>query len=69
MSNSKKTALDPETMLMTLDQLGQTIDIMTSVVEGLRGYITEQSEPVTSTATIDDSDIPLPHIEQSYRVH
>ena len=35
-------ALDSETILMTLDQIGQTIDIMTNVVGRLRSYITEQ---------------------------
>lgn len=44
MSNDKKTQLDSETILMTLDQIGQTIDIMTNVVGRLRGYITEQLE-------------------------
>lgn len=38
----KKTAVDTETILLTLDQIGQTIDIMTNVVGRLRGYITEQ---------------------------
>lgn len=42
MSNDKKNQLDSETILMTLDQIGQTIDIMTNVVGRLRGYITEQ---------------------------
>lgn len=44
MSNDKKSQLDSETILMTLDQIGQTIDIMTNVVGRLRGYITEQLE-------------------------
>ena len=35
--------LDSETILMTLDQIGQTIDVMTSVVGRLRGYLTEHS--------------------------
>ena len=47
MSDNKKAQLDSETILMTLDQIGQTIDIMTNVVGRLRGYITEQ---------IDESD-------------
>ena len=42
MSDLKKEQLDSETILLTLDQIGQTIDIMTSVVGRLRGYITEQ---------------------------
>lgn len=42
MSDNKKSDVDSETILMTLDQIGQTIDIMTNVVGRLRGYITEQ---------------------------
>ena len=42
MSDNKKAEVDSETILMTLDQIGQTIDIMTNVVGRLRGYITEQ---------------------------
>ncbi len=38
MSNKSNPA-DTETILMTLDQIGQTIDIMTNVVGRLRGYI------------------------------
>ncbi|MGK0499325.1 MAG: hypothetical protein ACJAYG_000962 [Oceanicoccus sp.] len=41
MSDNKKADVDSEIILMTLDQLGQTIDIMTNVVGRLRGYITE----------------------------
>lgn len=44
MSDNKKAEVDSETILMTLDQIGQTIDIMTNVVGRLRGYITEQIE-------------------------
>ena len=44
MSENKKADVDSETILMTLDQIGQTIDIMTNVVGRLRGYITEQVE-------------------------
>ena len=54
MSDDKKAQLDSETILMTLDQIGQTIDIMTSVVGRLRGYITEHmdaSEQSTNDST------------------
>ena len=40
MKEDKKARVDSETILMTLDQIGQTIDIMTNVVGRLRGYIT-----------------------------
>lgn len=51
MSKDKKAELDSENILMTLDQIGQTIDIMTSVVGRLRGYITEQLETETKNRT------------------
>ena len=44
MSDNKKAEVDSETILMTLDQIGQTIDVMTSVVGRLRSYMTEQAD-------------------------
>lgn len=44
MSDDKKAPVDNETILLTLDQIGQTIDIMTNVVGRLRGYITEHMD-------------------------
>jgi len=49
MSEEKKGQVDAETILITLDQIGQTIDIMTDVVGRLRGYITEQSSQNDNT--------------------
>lgn len=43
MNDDKKAQVDAEAILLTLDQIGQTIDIMTNVVGRLRGYITEQT--------------------------
>jgi hypothetical protein len=44
-----KTRSETETILMALDQISQTIDVMTSVVGRLRNYMQEQeaaaSEP------------------------
>lgn len=51
MSDNKKAQLDSETILMTLDQIGQTIDIMTNVVGRLRGYITEQLDANETQST------------------
>ena len=42
MSDNKKTASDNETILMALDQISQTIDVMTSVVGRLRTYLQEK---------------------------
>jgi hypothetical protein len=58
MSNSGKNQADTETILMALDQISQTIDVMTSVVGRLRSYVkqreaaagVEQSAPAASRA-------------------
>ena len=42
MDNDKKSSKDTETILMALDQISQTIDVMTSVVGRLRSYLQEQ---------------------------
>jgi hypothetical protein len=46
MNNDKKSSKDTETILMALDQISQTIDVMTSVVGRLRTYLQEQ-DPAT----------------------
>lgn len=35
----KQTPVDPETILFTLDQLSQTVDVMNKVITKLRGYV------------------------------
>ena len=42
MSDDKYTGNDPERTLITLDQLSQTIEVMTSVVNRLRQHLSEQ---------------------------
>lgn len=42
MSNNDKPETDTETILLALDQISQTIDVMTSVVGRLRTYMREQ---------------------------
>ncbi len=39
MTNTKKPSLDPETVLDTLDHIGQAIDAMNEVVVELRDYL------------------------------
>jgi argininosuccinate lyase len=46
MSENKKTQTDTETILMALDQVSQTIDVMTSVVGRLRTFVQEQGATV-----------------------
>jgi len=42
MSDSGKNHTGTETILMALDQISQTIDVMTSVVGRLRTYLKQQ---------------------------
>ena len=42
MANNDKNPSDTETILMALDQISQTIDVMTSVVGRLRNYMQQQ---------------------------
>ena len=51
MSNGGKNQMDNETILMALDQISQTIDVMTSVVGRLRTYMKQQE----SAATLEKS--------------
>jgi len=43
MANNNKNPSDTETILMALDQISQTIDVMTSVVGRLRNYMHQQA--------------------------
>ena len=46
---SDKKPSETETILMALDQISQTIDVMTSVVSRLRNYV-QQQEVATETS-------------------
>ncbi len=37
--DEKNLPVDPETILFTLDQLGQTVEVMNKVIGRLRGYV------------------------------
>lgn len=37
--HDKQAPVDPETILFTLDQLGQTVEVMNKVIAKLRGYV------------------------------
>ncbi len=39
--DDKPLPVDPETILFTLDQLGQTVEVMNKVITRLRGYVTQ----------------------------
>jgi len=49
MNNNDKTPKDTETILMALDQISQTIDVMTSVVGRLRTYLQEHDSGAAGT--------------------
>ena len=43
MNNSKKSPKDSETIMMALDQISQTIEVMNSVVGRLRHHVQQQT--------------------------
>lgn len=47
MDNRDKSPKDTETVLMALDQISQTIDVMTSVVGRLRTFVQEEAASTT----------------------
>ena len=49
---------DPERTLMTLDQLSQTIEVMTNVVNRLRQHLSEQLREQAARAQRDSSEGP-----------
>lgn len=51
MARSDKTPSDTETIMIALDQISQTIDVMTSVVGRLRNYMQEQQATAADQAT------------------
>ena len=53
MSDADKSPTDTETILMALDQIGQTIDVMTSVVGRLRTYVQQQEASATTEQSQD----------------
>ena len=52
--NDKKTS-ETETILMALDQISQTIDVMTSVVGRLRTYVQHQETSTSADRTSNSS--------------
>ena len=49
MNEKDKNPKDTETILMALDQISQTIDVMTSVVGRLRTYLQEQDNGASNS--------------------
>ena len=57
MADGDKNQNDTETILMALDQISQTIDVMTSVVGRLRNYVQQQEAAATDKGTSAQSDL------------
>ena len=53
MSSSGKNQTDTENILMALDQISQTIDVMTSVVGRLRTYLKQQDSAAAADKSRD----------------
>jgi hypothetical protein len=66
MSDNKKDATDTETILMALDQVSQTIDVMTSVVGRLRTYLHEKEAGGQTEAAQSSSGT---HMQANRTVH
>jgi hypothetical protein len=64
--NNEKDSTDTETILMALDQISQTIDVMTSVVGRLRTYLLEQESIRESETSAEQL---LSQAEASSTVH
>ncbi len=52
MTDSNKTPKDSETIMMALDQISQTIDVMNSVVGRLRHHVQKQ-EAAAAESIVD----------------
>ncbi|MFT6052895.1 MAG: hypothetical protein ACJAZ0_003040 [Halioglobus sp.] len=57
MKNTDKTPKDTETILMALDQISQTIDVMTSVVGRLRTYLQQGAAAGSDQSTSTPSEV------------
>ena len=59
----KNYSSDPERTLITLEQLSQTIDVMTSVVDRLRQHLSEQLKNQIEARLLRDSNETAPVTE------
>jgi len=62
MDDNDKNPTETETILMALDQISQTIDVMTSVVGRLRTYVQQQDAATTNKAQEFTEDVQGDHI-------
>ena len=57
MDKREKNPTETETILMALDQISQTIDVMTSVVGRLRSYMQQQESAAADQKTELQADM------------
>lgn len=57
MNNKEDEQNDSETILLALDQISQTIDVMNSVVGRLRHYVEEQELNVQKQELTEEAEI------------
>ena len=62
MDKSDKKPTEAETILMALDQISQTIDVMTSVVGRLRSYVQQQETALNEQSRQFEEDTQGDHI-------
>jgi hypothetical protein len=62
MDSNDKSPTETETILMALDQISQTIEVMTSVVGRLRSYVQQQEATTTNKAKEFTEDVQGDHI-------
>ncbi len=62
MDKSDKKPTEAETILMALDQISQTIDVMTSVVGRLRSYVQQQETALNEQSRKFEEDTQGDHI-------
>jgi hypothetical protein len=62
MQNNNKPPTETETILMALDQISQTIDVMTSVVGRLRNYVQQRESAAAGKARDTQEEALTDHI-------
>lgn len=62
MAEGDKTRSENETIMMALDQISQTIDVMTSVVGRLRNYMEQQEAAAAGKEQESLADMPADQI-------
>ena len=56
MTDRDKTGKDSETVMMALDQISQTIDVMTSVVGRLRHHVQQQEAAAATDPSLHQAE-------------